>query len=454
MSTSVEQRQLGPILDACFGNRSDICLDVLGTFWRASIDFILINLPFHFRMRKTPSDLDLLCNADGYLRARRYLEEHGWLRLDRSPGTGQVVYVGYGRDKGFVRIHLHENLQFFGATWMTYERAVEYTFDDQGVRVADASLDYFILHLEWFFKGKSDYPRRIDEVAVLCDKSTLVATGKKLFGEDYNLIERLEHLNRTHVFPTPGCRLRLVLGQAGSVGRSLAYLTQRILLRFDWLYFWRRTGTFVVVIGIDGAGKTTLAQAIAAQHDRGGLFCQYHYLGLKDSLVQRFRRMIQPGGDPRERYVGQRGIADSLAKRSTFVANMFNLVLSMFYILEYIIKCTVVLAPIRRHNDLIIVDRTWLDKLMSPNRWGNKLFFHLLPKPDLVIALNGDLNVFYERTKEFEVPVLERMQVALDDAVVYIEAQGIEVMRLDTVQNDVEKCCRLAQEKLWDYICD
>lgn len=454
MSTSVKQRQFQPIIEVCFGNRAGIYLDVVEGLKQAGIDFVLINLPFHFQMRKTPSDLDLLCDTDGYLRARRYLEEHGWLRLDRSPGTGQVVYVGYGRDKGFVRVHLHENLQFFGGTWLTFEKARDATFESDGVRVANASLDYFILHLEWFFKGKSDYPRRIDEVAVLCDKSRLVETGKRLFGENFVLIERLEHLNRSQVLPTPGGRLRFVLGRPGSVGRAMAHIMQRIPARFDWLYFWRRTGTFVVVMGIDGAGKTTLAQAITSQHDRGGLFCQYRYLGLKDSLVQRIRRILRPGGDPRERYVGQRGIADSLAKRSTLIANMFNLVLSLFYILEYEIKCLLVLAPIRKHNDLIIVDRTWLDKLMTPNRWGNKLFFHLLPKPDIVIALRGDLNVFYERTREFEIPVLERMQAAMDGAVAYIEAHGIKVMRLDTVQNDLEKCRRLAQETLWDQIGD
>lgn len=149
MSTSVKQLQLESILDKCFGQRAVVYQDALADLKLAGINFILINLPFHFRMDKPPSDLDLLCNADGYLRARRYLEEHGWLRLDRCPGTGQVVYVGHGRDKGFVRIHLHENLQFFGTTWMTYERAAEYSFDEQGVRIADASLDYFILHLEW-----------------------------------------------------------------------------------------------------------------------------------------------------------------------------------------------------------------------------------------------------------------------------------------------------------------
>lgn len=454
MSTSAKQLQLEPILDTCFGDRADIYLDVLEELKQAGIDFILINLPFHFEMRKTPSDLDLLCDADGYFRARRYFKEHGWLRLDRSPGAGQLVYVGYGRNTGFVRLHLHEHLQFFGVTWLTYERAVECTFDDRGIRVADAALDHFLLHLEWFFKGKSDYPRRIREVAALCDKSTLIATGKRLFGENYMLIERLEHLNRTHVLPTLGRRLRLVLGRPRSVTGAMAHMMRSILVRFDWLYLRRRTGMLVVVMGIDGSGKTTLAQAIATQHDRGGLFCQYRYLGLKHSLVQRFRRMIRPGGDPRERYVGQRGIADSLAKRSTLLANVFNLVLSMFYILEYKLKCMFVLGPIRNHNDLIIVDRCWLDKLMTPERWGNELFFSLLPKPDLVIALHGDLDVFYERTKEFEVPVLISMQHQMDTALTFLENHGVSVLRIDTTMLDVTVSMTMAQRRLWQLVQD
>ena len=454
MSTSVKQRRIEPILDACFGNRADIYLDALEGLKQAGIDFILINLPFHFEMRKTPSDLDLLCDDEGYLRARSYLEEHGWLRLDRSPGTGQTVYVGYDHDKGLVRIHLHEHLQFFGVTWLTFDKAVFATFESRGVRVAEASLDYFLLHVEWFFKGKSDYPRRIDEVVSLCDMSTLVATGKRLFGENYVLIERLEQLNRLRAHPALGGRLRLVLGRSGSTGRALVYMIYRFLARFDWLYFWRRTGTFVVVMGIDGSGKTTLAQEVAAQHDRGGLFCQYHYLGLKHSLVQRFRRLLRPGGDPRERYAGQRGIADSLAKRSTLLANMFNLVLSMFYILEYMLKCMFVLGPIRNHNDLIIVDRTWLDKLMEPNRWGNKLFFHLLPNPDFVVALHGDPKLLFERKEEYEVLVLESMQRKMDTALTFLENHGVRMLRIDTTQHSVEESTTLAQRGLWQLVYD
>ncbi|MDH3892453.1 MAG: hypothetical protein OEV49_15405 [candidate division Zixibacteria bacterium] len=454
MSTSVKQRQIEPILGACFGRRADTYLEALVGLKQAGIDFILINLPFHFQMQKTPSDLDLICDTEGYRRARHYLEAHGWFRLDRSPGSSQVVYVGYDSAKGLVRLHLHEHLRFFGVTWLTFEKAVNATYEVSGFRVAEAWLDYFVLHVEWFFRGKMDYPRRIDEVAARCDRPNLIAMGKRLFGRSYVMIERLERLNRSQAHPTLWRRLRLVFGQPGSIGGASAYMTHRILVRLDWCFFWRRRGLLVVIMGIDGSGKTTLAQQVAAQHDGGGLFCQYRYMGLKLSLVQRFRRLLRPGGDPRERYVGQRGIADSLAKRWTLLANMFNLLLSLFYILEYNAKCLFALAPIRNHNDLIIVDRTWLDKLMAAERWGNRLSFHLLPKPDLVIALHGDLTVFYKRAREFEVPVLSKMQAALNDALVYIEEHGIEVMRLDTVQHDLKESSRLVQEKIRGHISD
>ena len=454
MNTSVKQRQIEPVLEACFGSRSGIYLDVLEGLKQAGIGFILINLPFHFQMSEAPSDLDLLLDAEGYLRARRYFEEHGWMRLDRSPGTGQVVYVGYDQDKGLVRVHLHENLQFFGVTWLTFEKAVDATFEIRGIRVAEAILDYFILHVEWFFRGKTDYPRRVDEVASMCDKSMLAETGKRLFGENYRLIERLEHLNLSKVHPTPGGRLRIVLGRSGSIGGAFAYMLQRIRARLDWLFFWRHRGVLVVVMGIDGSGKTTLAQAVATQHNRGGLFCQYRYLGLKHSLVQRCRRMLQPGSDPRERYVGQRGVTDSLAKRSVLIANLFNLVLSVFYILEYHLKCMFVLAPIRNHNDLVIVDRTWLDKLMEPNRWGNKLFFSFLPKPDFVVALHGDPELLYQRKKEFVVPILETMQNKMNTALVFLEDHGVKVLRIDTTQHDVAAATRVVQAELWQLVCD
>ena len=453
MHTATEKRDLGQILIDCFGARAGMYREILRGFKEVGIKFIVINLPIHFSMGKRPNDLDLVLDNEGYMAAVRFLESHGYLRLDRSPGPRQVLYVGFDRDNGFVRVHLHENLVFHGITLLTLERASHYTRMWDGICIADECLDYYLLHIEWFFRGKADYPRRIEEVSKHCDPTELSESRRQLFGCHVPLIERLIALRQQGAIPTSW--RRLVNGMLYTRGKAavIAHIAKRAAANLDWLLLWRRRGVMVFVMGIDGTGKTTLAKKIVARHDSGGLFCHYRYLGLKDTTVQRLRQRIKPR-DPHERERGQKGIADSLAARSRLLANLFNLALSFVYIMEYMVRCVLVLRPIRKHNDVIIVDRTYLDKLMDLNRWGNELFFHLLPRPDFVVALHGDPEVLYRRKGEFAVPVLVSMQNKMDTALSFIENRGIGMIRIDTTQHNEAETAALVQERLWRIVKD
>ena len=136
------------------------------------------------------------------------------------------------------------------------------------------------------------------------------------------------------------------------------------------------------------------------------------------------------------------------------MANLFNLLLSGIYIVEYWFRSVSLLGTIRLHNDVILVDRTYLDKLMDLNRWGNKLFFHLLPKPDFVVALYGDPEALFRRKGEFTVSVLVSMQNKMDTALSFIEERRIGMMRIDTTQHNVAETVALVQERLWRIVKD
>jgi thymidylate kinase len=212
----------------------------------------------------------------------------------------------------------------------------------------------------------------------------------------------------------------------------------------------RRRGLFVYLMGIDGTGKTSLAKRLVGSH-KTGLIADYAYLGLKITLVQKVRSRLL-GQNERERFDGQSGVADKLATKSSFLANLFNLVLTFFYIADYAARTYVTLRFIRCDNNLLVVDRGYYDKLTERQKWGNGLFYTLLPKPDLVIGLTGDIPTLYARKKEFEPEILAKMQIKMDQVWEFLANQNISFRRIDTTQNDPEKCVRLMNEKIWQAI--
>jgi len=451
MSTVAEKPRLTEIITDCFGDRAALYIETLRALTEAGIEFILINLPVHFDTDRQPTDLDLIQDGNGYAAACRFLGDRGFLRLDRQPGSDQVVFVGFdGRDR-FIRIHLHQDLAFYGVTWFSFRQAREFALESGGWLYADPALDYHVIHLEWFFKNKPDYPRRIEQVRDRCDPSHLAAAGEKLFGDRLAFVGQVERLIRSGRRPSVRRRLAAVVRYCGLTSATAGYLTRKLLSRLNWWPIWQRRGLLLFLMGIDGSGKTSLAQAVSRQHDAGGLFCRYRYLGLKETLVQRLRQMGKRS-EPKAQEKAPTGIADRLAESSVLLANLFNLLLSLLYISEYAVKCLGLLRPLRKCNDLVVVDRTYLDKLCDIECWGNSLFFHLLPKPDLVVALHGRPELLFERKGEFPAPVLAEMQKKLDMALTYLQLHGIQLIRIDTTQHDLSSETAMVQQRVWQSL--
>jgi thymidylate kinase len=231
-------------------------------------------------------------------------------------------------------------------------------------------------------------------------------------------------------------------------GGLMRYLLRNVLGRLEAMLLWRRRGVLMFLMGVDGSGKTTLARVVSDQHEAGGVYCYYRYLGLKNTLVQRVRRLLKPN-DSHQHDRGQQGVVGSLAESSSFLANLFNLAVSFVYIVEYWLRCVRLMKPLRRHNDVVIVDRTYLDKLADLDRWGNRLFFHLLPHPDIVVALHGRAEVLYDRKREFAVPVLIEMQKKLEIALSFLERRGVRLVRIDTTLKNVDEAATIVQQSLW-----
>lgn len=177
-------------------------------------------------------------------------------------------------------------------------------------------------------------------------------------------------------------------------------------------------GLFLVLLGPDGSGKTTLAKEINKRlsplfssteyyHGRFHLFPQLG--GIKRFLIPSIKKKTQ------KKPILSSEI--SLIQRETLstIRACINII---YYGTEYMVSRIPVFLKLRK-NKLIVCDRYFYDYLLHPEyiqapKWLIMLFSKLIPKPDLILLIKCDAEVIFERKKELPLEEIDRQQQLLD----------------------------------------
>lgn len=163
-----------------------------------------------------------------------------------------------------------------------------------------------------------------------------------------------------------------------------------------------RKGSFVLIVGPDGTGKSTLA------------------LGLVNATKREFPNVVhmhwRPGLLPRPG--GLMGIeagdpSDPHAREPHGSALSFMLL--TYHWLDFFLGSWLRIVPVRARGGLIVMERGWPDIAVDPRRYHLALpsrlverLGRLLPAPDLVIVLQADPEALTRRKAELPPQELSR----------------------------------------------
>ncbi len=202
------------------------------------------------------------------------------------------------------------------------------------------------------------------------------------------------HSQRVHLLNALRHRDRL-----GSLARSVANTVHRLRDRVARLC--RPDGVYLVLLGPDGAGKSTLTEILGPQ--LASILPHTTSYGFAPDFMQnllhgRNRRTDQP---------------HTLPPRS-WTASVLRATLYWFayYTLGYLVR-HVDMARSR----LVLADRHYIDVLLDQRRyryggplWLLHLIWRVIPKPDLVVLLDAPSEVLVARKKELPVEEIERQR--------------------------------------------
>ena len=190
------------------------------------------------------------------------------------------------------------------------------------------------------------------------------------------------------------------------------------------LRFLSPPGKMVVVLGTDGAGKSTVIEsikpaltdathgALVVKHLRPGLLPP---LGrIKDKQYDPASKADDPHGDPPSGY-------------------LLSLVRLAYYFLDYTLGYwLLVRRVIAKSPTVVLYDRYAHDILLDPRRlrihlphWILRAFVNIVPKPDLIICLYGDPEVLAGRKQELPADEIRRQ---VNDLVTFAENEERAVL--------------------------
>jgi len=170
-----------------------------------------------------------------------------------------------------------------------------------------------------------------------------------------------------------------------------------------------RRGVFAVLLGLDGAGKTTLAYNLTSELASENLFQGVRYFHWLPGLGNSFEFPLpEPGNQPR---------------KPKLAAGFVQSVLSVLRLTKNLIRAHLAwwirLRQLRNSGHLVLVDRYFYNYYLDPvsvkyygPRWVLDTLAQLFPTPEVVITLSAPAEVLLRRKQELsEVEMREQAEM-------------------------------------------
>jgi thymidylate kinase len=227
------------------------------------------------------------------------------------------------------------------------------------------------------------------------------------------------------------------------LGRWAAFLW------WNLLKFFRPSGLFVVLIGPDGSGKSTVSaglQTCLSSLFQGSKYFHAHFKNLPRlrDLARLLGFKVAPEA-PTSQTVPEKSSRDERR-----LSRLHSLALLLYYTLDYLLGYPLIIRS-RGNGELIVFDRYFYDYLVQPGmnlpHWLLTLVMWIIPNPDAVIYLKNSPEVILSRKPELTRQELERQGVVCGRLISQLD-HGYLVETTGTPEETIAKVAKILVAKI------
>ena len=359
-----------------YKDKASAYIAVLDDFDKEGIEYIILNL---LVADDNPGDLDVLICNNHQGKVGLILRNNGFSYYTKYE-KGQYLWNKYLKGVGFVQFHIYESLHVCGREY--FAGSMINTKLQHNIK-----FHFFVFLIESLYKEKL----RVNQYRQYKNSCTISLLQKYVQENSPSHLETIKYILNCYE-----------VGKKISCNERKKYLWKRNFLNRNQIFLWKvlrrirnlfdGNNIYVLFIGVDGAGKTTLIDQVYQIFAKGGIYPQKRYLGLRESLFA-----------PKKEFRGKKSECISEKTKSyRLPLNFPRFVKLLLYWGEYNIKY---LIKVKLHpygsRTAFLIDRCYVDLLFYyPYQIVRDLLIKYSFVPNKIIFLTGNKDILYRRKEE------------------------------------------------------
>ena len=198
------------------------------------------------------------------------------------------------------------------------------------------------------------------------------------------------------------------------------------------------TGVFIVLLGVDGAGKTTIAEELKNRSTVAYRKIEHYH---SRARVLKDISQIKSDGFPVD-------VTNPHGNKRR-VGMIVSIIKFGYYFLDFMIG-NIIITKAKIKSSLVIVERYYYDYLIDKVRYNLNLsdtflrfFLKFIKKPDVIYVLTGDSQKLYERKREITVEEIDEQKRKFAE----VFEKNHKVIFIDTTALSIDECVEIILKK-------
>ena len=222
---------------------------------------------------------------------------------------------------------------------------------------------------------------------------------------------------------------RVLKKKTSNIADDLHYKLFDLKRRFERIV--HPTGLFIVLLGVDGAGKTTIAESLKDRYTTAFRRIDHYHSRVR---VLKDISQLKKDATPVD-------VSDPHGKKKK-AGKLTSIVKFGYYFLDFLIgNVKIIIAKIK--STLVLVERYYYDYSIDKVRYNLNLsdgflsfFGHFILKPDIIFILTGDSQKLLERKHEITLDEIDEQKKKLTDRFI----DDPKAVFIDTTEGTVDEC--------------